>query len=493
MSCPYEFRIIDIRDLQRFFIFNRKFETGKNLKGNHHMRKSNLMFHFLFLIVGGMFLLPAFVTASLRVGTAYTNITPPMGVPMAGYYTPRGMTGVHDPLLAKVLIADDAKTRVVLISCDIIHLTKSVTAKTRTMIADELGIPTSNIILHATHSHTGPVISDDYTASLPEKIAECARRAFQTMQPAVLKTGTGFEDKISFNRRFLLRNGSVVFNPGILNPEIVRTAGPIDPEVGILYFETPSGQPIATWVNFALHLDTIGGTEASADYPYFMGEILKRVKDSSMLVMFANGTCGDINHINVMKREQYSSRFGKADQLGSSLAGEVIKQYPNLIGVSEPQLGVRSATIPLAVPEYTPAELEEAKEIAARPFTGGAATPEIRIAMRKLRTMEYLREYAVDAIPAEVQVVSFGSAAIVYLPGEIFVELGKAIKSDSPFPLTFVVELSQDAISYVPTKKAFGEGSYETEVAWIQPGEGERLVETALQILINIKGGEKQR
>jgi hypothetical protein len=279
------------------------------------------------------------------------------------------------------------------------------------------------------------------------------------MEPAVIKAGAGFEDKISFNRRFLMRNGAVVFNPGIQNPDIIRAMGPIDPMVGVLYFETPSGSPLATWVNFALHLDTIGGTDASADYPYFMSAILKRVKDETMLVMFANGTCGDLNHINVMKRESFPSRFGKAEQLGHALAGEVIKQYPNLSELANPYVIVRSAIVPLAVPEYTPAELKEAEEIAARPFTGGAATPEIRIAMRKLRTMEYLKERGVTAIPAEVQVVAFGTAAIVYLPGEDFVELGLAIKTASPFPHTFVVELSQDAISYVPTKRAFGEGS----------------------------------
>ncbi len=453
------------------------------------MRKSLLIFCCLMPLFAALSAaLP--VSAALRVGTAFIDITPPIGAPMAGYYTPRAMTGVHDPLLAKVLIADDGTTGVALISCDLIHLPKSVTAKTRAMIAGALGIPESNIIIHTTHSHTGPVISEDYTASLPGKILECARRAYGKMEPAIVKAGTGFEDKISFNRRFLMRNGSVVFNPGIQNPDIIRTMGPVDPMVGILCFETPSGRPIATWVNFALHLDTIGGTEASADYPYFMAEILKRVKDENMLVMFANGTCGDLNHINVMRREQYPTRFGKAEQLGHALAGEVIKQYPNLSGIPEPRIAVRSRIVRLATPEYTAAELEEAREIAARPFTGGAATPEIRIAMRKLRTVDYLHEYGVTAIPAEVQVVAFGPAALVYLPGEVFVELGMAIKTASPFSHTFVVELSQDAISYIPTKRAFGEGSYETEVAWIKPGEAEKLVDTALDLLKSIKEEE---
>jgi hypothetical protein len=75
----------------------------------------------------------------------------------------------------------------------------------------------------------------------------------------------------------------------------------------------------------------------------------------------------------------------------------------------------------------------------------------------------------------------------VGLPGEVFVELGLAIKRGSPFARTLVVELCNDVPAYIPTKKAFAEGSYETVNSLVQPGGGEAMVETALKLLKEIK------
>ena len=69
------------------------------------------------------------------------------------------------------------------------------------------------------------------------------------------------------------------------------------------------------------------------------------------------------------------------------------------------------------------------------------------------------------------------------LPGEVFVDLGLAIKRASPFKTTLVIELCQDAPGYIPTKKAFAEGSYETVNSRVAPGGGEKMVETAIRLL----------
>ena len=77
--------------------------------------------------------------------------------------------------------------------------------------------------------------------------------------------------------------------------------------------------------------------------------------------------------------------------------------------------------------------------------------------------------------------------AIVTLPGEVFVELGLAIKAASPFKTTLVIELTNDSPAYIPTKKAFAEGSYEIVNSRIQPGGGEKLVEAAIRLLKELK------
>jgi len=87
-------------------------------------------------------------------------------------------------------------------------------------------------------------------------------------------------------------------------------------------------------------------------------------------------------------------------------------------------------------------------------------------------------------LEAEVQVFRLApDLAVVLLPGEVFVDLGLAIKKGSPFRHTLVIELSNDNPAYIPTTKAFAEGSYETVNSRIAPGGGERLVTEAIRLL----------
>jgi hypothetical protein len=90
-----------------------------------------------------------------------------------------------------------------------------------------------------------------------------------------------------------------------------------------------------------------------------------------------------------------------------------------------------------------------------------------------------------DTLPADVTVMTIGrDAAIVCLPGEVFVELGLAIKQGSPFRTTLIVELSNCVETiYVPHRAAYAGGSYEVTNSTLQPGSGELLVETALSLL----------
>ena len=88
----------------------------------------------------------------------------------------------------------------------------------------------------------------------------------------------------------------------------------------------------------------------------------------------------------------------------------------------------------------------------------------------------------------EVQVLRLNrDTAIVLLPGEVFVELGWAIKQASPFKHTLVIELSNDNPAYIPTAKAFKEGGYETVNSRIEPGGGEQLVAEALRLLKSLQ------
>src|SRR4029077_20106955 len=124
-------------------------------------------------------------------------------------------------------------------------------------------------------------------------------QAAKNVQPATLSAGSTEQLDLAFNRRFHMKDGTVRFNPGRDNPDVVRPAGPIDPAVNILRIADATGRTRAVVSNFALHLDTLGGTESSADYPYYLQQQLQAAVGHEIVSIFATGTCGDINHINI--------------------------------------------------------------------------------------------------------------------------------------------------------------------------------------------------
>jgi hypothetical protein len=133
----------------------------------------------------------------------------------------------------------------------------------------------------------------DYSSELVKKIVRVISQANKKAKPVRLKAGVAEQQNLSFNRRFHMKNGTVRFNPGVMNPDIVRVAGPIDPELGIVFFnKTGSSNPDAVLVNFTLHLDTVGGSKYAADYPFYIEESLRQEYGDDFISLFGTGTCG---------------------------------------------------------------------------------------------------------------------------------------------------------------------------------------------------------
>jgi hypothetical protein len=272
-----------------------------------------------------------------------------------------------------------------------------------------------------------------------------------------------------------MKDGSVRFNPGVLNPDIVRPAGPIDTNVGMIFFRAArTGSIDAALVNFALHLDTVGGTKYAADYPFYLEQSLRKKYGNKFALLFGTGTCGDINHIDVTKKQRL-----KTDYIGRTLAETVKEKARHLKAVKHTALAVRSEIVKVPLQHYGPEKVAWAREYIKK------------VGTRELSFLEQVEAYKILAlemrrgktIPLEVQVFRLSrDVAVVGLPGEVFVDLGLAIKRASPFPTTLVIELCQDAPGYIPTKKAFDEGSYETVNSRIEPGGGEMMADAAIKL-----------
>lgn len=431
-----------------------------------------------------------------QVGRAAVVITPEPGTPMAGYYSIRLATGTHDDLQAKAIVLANNGRKAAMVACDLVAIAPHVVEEARKLASASTGIPPENIIVSATHSHTGPIITGRgardanyggalpavkrYMESLPKKIAESIIKANSELAPARAAVGIGKEPSVAFNRRFHMKDGSVGWNPGKLNPNILRVAGPVDPDVAVALFETPSGKPLATYVNYALHLDTVGGTEWSADYPYTLARILGAAKGSDMMTMFTIGAAGNINHIDVSHNRPQKGH-GEAERIGTVLAGEVLKTYTRLTPVDEAPLITRKETIKLDVAPVTPGDIDRAKTIAAK--VGTSESPRFIDTVFAFKALDAAARQK-QPYETDIQVIALGKqVAWVSLPGEVFVELGQAIKQASPFPVTIVVELAHGPTTYIPNRAAFPQGNYEVVSSRCDIGSGERLVETAVKLL----------
>ena len=440
----------------------------------------------------------------MEAGVAVVDITPPIPFRMSGYFEERVSTGMKDPLQAKVIVFRQGDQSAALVFCDLIGIPLAVTAPAREQASNATGIPADHIGIAATHTHTGPLFFDclrnhfhqrsierlgkdpyetiDYPAELIAKIVAAVVKAKANLRPVALKSGAADETRIAFNRRFHMKDGTVRFNPGELNSNIIRPAGPVDPEVGIITLTPPgAAQPSAAIVSFAMHLDTMSGTEYSADYPKHCEDQLREKCGPDFTLLFGTGTCGDINHIDVSTRERR-----KAPELGRML-GETVAAAMNRVepaAADGPGLAVRTVKVDAPMQSYSPGEIADATN--KLDLVGTRQLP----FLEQVKACKILNVQLKNGgkLPLEVQAFRLnGDTAIVTLPGEVFVELGLAIKRQSPFKNTLVIELANNALAYIPTKRAFAEGSYETVNSQIEPGVGEQLVEAAAGLLKELR------
>ena len=440
--------------------------------------------------------------AELRVGRAAVRITPPIGAPMGSSYGITPAAGVHDDLFAKAIVLELNGAKAAIVACDLISIRKEIVSETRRLVNAAAGIPGDRMILSATHCHAGPQmhplflaqvseqarkLGEQYVADLPGKIAEAVQLAEADLQPARVWAASVEEHDVSFNRRFLMKDGSVRMNPGRRNPDAIRPVGPIDPIVSVVYFDTPDGKPLATHVNFALHVAIAGGNEASADYPGVLSRALAAVKGLDMLTLFTNGMSGNINHLDV-KAEAQLRRHPEAARIGTILAADVLKAYRHLRPVKATELKARSQAVLLPVPTFNNDEVEAARATMAR--YGKPDAPAFHDIVRAWRVLD-IAALKGGPLDTEVQAITLGDdLAWVGMPGDAFVELGLTVKQNSPHRLTIVSEQSgSGSISYVPNRKAFPEGSYEVISARFKPGGGEMLSEAAVQLLIDLYRG----
>jgi hypothetical protein len=392
-----------------------------------------------------------------------------------------------------------------LVICDLGYVSRAVTDPARRLAAERSGIPAANVVICATHTHGGPeydgTLRDlrhdaalrangedplepiNYRKVLVRRISETVRKAAESERPAKISSVLAHQPDLSFNRRFHMRDGSVRFNPGKMNPEILRPAGPIDTELPwILFHDVTTDEPLGSLSVFAMHVATFHKNSTwGADYPGVLQRKLSERFGDRFVSLFGQGTCGDVNHIDVSSKEPQDGGT-EPIRIGSTLAATLLAALPDVRPATAPALAALSRTVQAPLQSITPAQVKQAYDV----LSGDPRRVSFleRVDAWKVLNTRWLREEHGETFPMEVNVARLTpEIAIVCLPQEIFVEIGLEIKRRSPFPQTLVVSMAHDLDFYVPTEKAFAEGSYETVTSSVKPGSGEMLVEVAVSLL----------
>jgi Neutral/alkaline non-lysosomal ceramidase, N-terminal len=423
--------------------------------------------------------------AVLLAAVAQVDVTPPLGVHMRGYFEQRTASTVHDPLYARAFVLEGTGGAIAVVICDIIAIDRKYLDRAKAQIAESTGLRPSQVLIACIHTHTGPETGDDaYTEFLTGRIADAVRIAWERKEPAEVCWGRAEEGRIVFNRRYRMKDGTVQTNPGIGNPEVVEPAGPVDPEVGVLALRRPNGETLGLLANYALHYVGIPDDfkAISADYFGFFSTLIQRMRGEAFVAALSNGASGDINNVDVLGGQHpRNDHYQHAERVAGLVAAAALWGWNGATYTGEVKTGSALTQLTLQPrPPATEADIARAKEIEERL---NAKRPVLMGERSFLNRIRRFAEKPPEPRETYVQALRIGDVALVGVPGEFFVELGLDIKRRSPFRQTMVLELANDCVGYIPTRRAFTEGAYEPESSPYAPGFGEQIVDAAVGLL----------
>ena len=419
------------------------------------------------------------------------DITPKLWpIYLRGSFFKKEAYSAHDPLHARAIVLKDGETRLAMVIVDSCLISRGNLDQAKRKASDVTGIPTSHMLVAATHTHSAPhdyarydtEPEHAYVKQLIEGIAQSIIQANETLVPVEVGYGSYEEPTEVYNRRWFLDPDAmpanpfgettdlVKMNPGITNPALKHPAGPVDPEVFVLSVRTVDGHPLALLANYSLHY--VGKTPAgqvSADY---FGEFARLIEnrlgghrpDSNFVGLLSNGTSGDINNIPVGNPRPNRETFEQIRVVAGKVADAAYLAYQSIDHRSDMSLSMllESITLDRRVPSQR--QVAQAKAMLERAENAGSeeGLPRHGVAYAK-KVLDFAEQC--DASPQVeilVQTVRIGDLAICSSPFETFAETGLRLKRQSPFSSTFTIEQANGAEGYLPTPAQHRLGGYET-------------------------------
>ena len=399
----------------------------------------------------------------LQAGVIQVNITPPVGVELAGYGPRLGRYSrdLHDDLMAQALVLDDGHSRSAIVTADLIALSPELVRQVRREVAKRTQIADERVMISASHSHTAPTTQAfrdwgtpdrDYVRSVGRILAGAVAAAEYRLQPAQLSVARTEHDDLAWNR-----TGSDL----------------LDTTVEVLQLTATSGQPIALLVHYACHPVMLGPKPViSADYPGALRRTLG-AQFPGAVVMFANGACGDIDPLS-NRAVWGQATFDDVDQAGAGLAAAMQRALQQPTAITDVALELRRSTVefpynlpPLdAVRERIDHFKAEARALGNQPEDFKEVTGQVKMPRFWLRYYKALDERMTagtqaSSVTAELQAFTVGDTlALVAIPAEVFTMQGLAIRQASRFEHTLPVCYANGLYGYLPPRAEYESGGY---------------------------------
>ena len=394
----------------------------------------------------------------MRAGFGKSELTPPMGVELAGYgyYLGRCAQSVRDPLYARAVLIEDGSERALIICCDLLGLSRGVCADVFAYAAS-LGIPQERVIIVSIHTHTGPTIkyhegcgfvSDAYVETVAPRICRAIDAACADL-----------DEVTSLDFVFEPFEGNHIYNRTIKN-------GPVDRCVRGFTFRRKARSPIAA-VSAACHGVFRGRvTAVSAD---FAGEICRILDAQGMQTIYLNGLCGDID-----PTKQNDALLGSFAALVSDLFQRKSRPLP---------MTLFGETFPFTL-QLIPVTTDDIREAANRAVAaaGGEDIPAARVA--RTWEKEMLEKFASLEVQEDItaKLLLLGGVPILALPFEGFTQIGMDVRRLCGREDALVLGCAEELLGYLPTKDDISRGTYaalESTFLYkrlpVIPGEAERL------------------
>jgi len=418
----------------------------------------------------------------VRSGAAAAVIEADDSMVIGGGIGPGKATGQEGELRSvAVVVEKPGAGKVAIVACDVLFVTADFVDRALARIEKSTGIPPSAVLVNATHTHHAPTTAtvhgytreDGFIQKVEDAIVksvEDANAKLANDADSQFLFSLGKEETVGANSRLLLADNTIWWT-GTMD-DAVRHTGPFDPQLPVLAFRGDNGKLRALLFNHSTH--TIGSRKPGVRSPSFYGLAAQELEgELGCPVEFLEGASGSTHNITAVPVEEAIRRMKRAvtDALSQAQPREVTR----LVSVKWPfEFKVRTF-------DESTEDDKVTKYCRKRIGVHADGVIDVFRAMRlKLKPEQGKTRQTV------LQVALIGDVALVGVPAEYFTIFGVDIKRRSPFPNTYVAELANDWIGYLPNLEAHEFGGYQTWMglhSYAEPGTGERVADTVVEML----------